>query len=67
VPPPGTTLWEAGEGGYIGVMQVVEAIRAVPDPLAESKPAANMAPPGAPEVSPRASSPCPYRHQAKVS
>ena len=33
--PPGTTLWEAGESGYISVMQVVESIRAVPDPLAE--------------------------------
>jgi hypothetical protein len=32
--PPGTTLWEAGEAGYIGVMQVVEAIRAMPVPLA---------------------------------
>ncbi len=34
--PPGTTLWEAGQAGYIGVMQVVETIRdAVPDPLAQ--------------------------------
>jgi hypothetical protein len=34
--PPGTTLWEAGQAGYIGVMQVVETIRgAVPDPLAK--------------------------------
>jgi hypothetical protein len=34
--PPGTTLWEAGEAreaGYIGVMDVIESIRAVPDPL----------------------------------
>ena len=34
--PPGTTLWEAGQAGYIGVMEVVETIRgAVPDPLAQ--------------------------------
>ena len=34
--PPGTTLWEAGQAGYIDVMQVVETIRgAVPDPLAK--------------------------------
>jgi hypothetical protein len=33
--PPGTTLWEAGQAGYIGVMEVVEAVRAVPDLLAE--------------------------------
>jgi hypothetical protein len=32
--PPGTTLWEAGHAEYIGVMEVVEAVRAVPDLLA---------------------------------
>jgi hypothetical protein len=36
--PPGTTLWEAGEAGYVGVMEVVESIRAVPDPLGQQKP-----------------------------
>jgi hypothetical protein len=34
--PPGATLWEAGQAGNIGVMQVVETIRsAVADPLAQ--------------------------------
>jgi hypothetical protein len=33
--PPATTLWEAGQAGYVSVMEVVESIRgAVPDPSA---------------------------------
>ena len=37
--PPGMTLGEALQGGYIGVLDVVEAIRGgVLDPLAEQEP-----------------------------
>jgi galactokinase/mevalonate kinase-like predicted kinase len=32
--PPGTTLGQALVAGYISVLEVVEAVRTVPDPLA---------------------------------
>jgi hypothetical protein len=31
--PAGTTLGTALDTGYVGVMEVIETIRAVPDPL----------------------------------
>jgi hypothetical protein len=33
--PPGTPLGQAVQVGYVSVLEVVESIRAVPDPLAE--------------------------------
>jgi hypothetical protein len=33
--PPGTSLGQALQAGYISVLEVVEATRAVPDPLAD--------------------------------
>ena len=35
--PPGATLGEALVAGYVSALEVVEAVRAVPDPLADRK------------------------------
>jgi hypothetical protein len=35
---PGMSLWEAIGSGQIGLQEVVEAIRALPDPLAQGGP-----------------------------